>query len=210
MKQDQSFTGQCPTCGQPYLTEEIERLRSVAYRATNDRGGLHHYIKTQDAVMRVRTTELENHNSEPRAELVEAREVAVRNATDCDRHCRHLLQQQAESRLAAANALLERWVSAELERQVPYQLELDTKDHLAAQPTTAPTCECSPADLWDCGVQGCPAKGITLRTEAEQRVLDAMASVPAAALDRVAELKIDAGRSLAMACQFELARRGLK
>lgn len=27
MTDDQSFTGKCPTCGQPYCADEIERLR---------------------------------------------------------------------------------------------------------------------------------------------------------------------------------------
>lgn len=41
-------------------------------------------------------------------------------------------------------------------------------------------------------------------------VLDAMRTTPEAALERVASLTIDAGPSLALACQLELARRAAR
>lgn len=177
------------------------------------------------------------------AEVRDFREGGLRQAVavlTADRHCRHLLQQQAESRLAAANALLAKLPVVAV-RGIPgllCNLILEARAHLAAQPATVPSRfdglppfdkpatapsnhslaelrhiwltpvgELTPAERV---VNDALADFMPTRAEAEQRVLDAMASVPAAALDRVAGLKIDAGPSLAMACQFELARRGLK
>lgn len=78
------------------------------------------------------------------AEVRDFREGGLRQAVavlTADRHCRHLLQQQAESRLAAANALLAKLPVVAV-RGIPgllCNLILEARAHLAAQPATVPS-----------------------------------------------------------------------
>lgn len=121
---------------------------------------------------------------ETRAEEAEARVrelEAERDQARADTHCRYLMQQEAEQKLADANALL-----AWLEHAVLYidsEAARKVRAHLAAQPA-APS-----------------------RTEAERAVLDAMAEV---SVDGLHYWRLEGTVWQSNVAVAELARRGLK
>lgn len=110
----------------------------------------------------------------------------------------------AESRLIAANALLERVVkyASEDNARTPGSTRLaraldDIRAHLADQEPVAGYPETFAQRVTD-----------TFRTEAEQRVLDAMADIRQEAVTLGANVGMMSGVSAV--CRAELARRGLK
>jgi hypothetical protein len=106
---------------------------------------------------------LEAENERLRANERECKEVATRNATDCQ-HLRRTAIAQASS-LADATKLLERigpWLH---NSSVPAKLAVDVENFIANQPAAPTRTEASPLDvLWK-------------RQEAEQAVLDACAAM---------------------------------